>query len=130
MKKISVIIVAILFMACRAGSEFNPATEAQEAGREFNRASLDGDIKKAEYFLLKNEENTYLFNKWKDQYRQLSPVEKTEYRKAQIRPIRIEEINDSLVKYSFSNSYKTEDTTVISIVKKDDIWLVDLKDIH
>lgn len=130
MRIIAFTIVAVLFMACRAGSEFTPATEAQEAGREFIRASLDGDIKKAQFYLLKDEENQFLFSKWKEQYESLTPAEKSAYRNSQIRPIRIEEVNDSLVLYSFSNSYKSNDTTVISIIKQEGNWLVDLKNIH
>lgn len=130
MKMIHILTAAFLFTACSNSARFEPATDGQEAGREFIRASLDGDIKKANFYLLQDNENLYIFNKWKEQYQQLSPEEKVAYRTAQIRPVKIENIGDTLVNYTFTNSYKIDDTTVLSVVKTGDFWQVDLKAIH
>jgi len=130
MKIIPVLFAVILLTACSDDSSYKKATDAQDAGREFIRASLDGDLKKASFYLLRDSVNEYLYKKWSDQYRQLSPEEKKQYRDAQIRPIRIENQNDSTVNYTFTNSYKQKDTTVIKVVRINGEWFVDIKDIH
>lgn len=130
MKIIPVLLAIIFLAACSDDASYKKATDAQDAGREFIRASLDGDLKKASFYLLPDSVNNYLFRKWSNQYKQLSPDEKKQYRDAQIRPIRIENENDSTVNYTFTNSYKQKDTTVIKVVRINGEWLVDIKDIH
>lgn len=123
------VLSATLLAACGGDSSYSKATDAQDAGREFIRASLDGDMKKASFFLLRDSVNDYVFNKWRDQYNKLSPQEKNLYRDAQIRPIQIENVNDSTVNYVFTNSYKQNDTTQIKVIRQGGEWLVDLKEI-
>lgn len=117
-------------ISCNNGMSFRKADDAQDAGREFIRASLDGDLKKATFYLLKDSANIYLLDKWKiDLYDKLSPDDRRNYREANILPIRITTENDSTVTYVFSNSFKN-DTTTIKVVKFNGEWLVDLKDIR
>ncbi|WP_290712245.1 hypothetical protein [Flavihumibacter sp. CACIAM 22H1] len=125
-------LVAVLFLsACADNSSFSPAEDAQDAGREFIRASLDGNMTKAEFYLLKDSANTMLFEKWKkDYYNKLSTEERVSFKNANILPIKIENENDSTVHYSFSNSYKSADTTTVKIVRSNGIWQVDLKELH
>jgi hypothetical protein len=130
MRIILVLLVVISLAACSGETSYEKATDAQDAGREFIRASLDGNLKKASFYLLRDSVNDYVFKKWADQYTKLSPDEKKQYRDAQIRPIRIENENDSTVNYTFTNSYKQKDTTVIKVVRVNGEWLVDIKDIH
>lgn len=121
----------IMLAACSDPNNFTPAEDAQDAGREFIRASLDGNMRKAEFYLLKDSSNNMLFEKWKkDYYNKLSTEERVSFKNANILPIKIENENDSTVHYSFSNSYKSKDTTVIKIVKVNGIWQVDLKELH
>ncbi len=122
---------AIFMAACSNETNFTPAEDAQDAGREFIRASLDGNMRKAEFYLLKDSSNNMLFEKWKkDYYNKLSTEERVSFKNANILPIKIENENDSTVQYSFSNSYKSSDTTTIKIVKVNGIWQVDLKELH
>ena len=124
----SVLLVSFLY-SCSSEDSYQKATDAQDAGREFIRASLDGNMKKASFYLLRDSVNDYFFNKWRDQYNKLSPEEKKLYRDAQIRPIQIENLNDSTVNYVFTNSYKQHDTTQIKVIRQSGEWLVDLKEI-
>jgi hypothetical protein len=60
--KIYALLIIIFFVSC--GDEpLKKATSAQEAGTEFIRASLDGDYRKAEFYLLKDDANQRLFEK-------------------------------------------------------------------
>ena len=124
------LLCALLFSACTNTGKYNKAEDAQDAGREFIRASLDGDLKKAKFYLLKDSANLYLLEKWKtDLYDKLKSEERRSYREASILPVRIANENDSTVLYVFTNSYK-KDTTSIRIIRLNNEWLVDLKNIH
>ncbi|WP_290791869.1 hypothetical protein [Flavihumibacter sp. UBA7668] len=135
MKKTSLslltLIAVLLMSACADESSYSPAEDAQDAGREFIRASLDGNMRKAEFYLLKDSSNIMLFEKWKkDYYNKLSTEERVSFKNANILPIKIENENDSTVHYSFSNSYKSTDTTTVKIIRSNGIWQVDLKELH
>ncbi|HMH33692.1 MAG TPA: hypothetical protein VK543_11710, partial [Puia sp.] len=56
------------------------------------------------------------------------PATKKQYKDADILPINIQTLNDSVTSYTFSNSYK-KDTTTLKIVRIQGEWLVDLKEI-
>ncbi|MEJ0083924.1 MAG: hypothetical protein WDM78_23945 [Puia sp.] len=64
MKTISVSFFLAFIMACNAGKTFTPAEDAQDAGRQFIRASLDGDYEKARFYLLNDSVNLLLISKW------------------------------------------------------------------
>ncbi len=128
MKKIFICSVLFLSLACNTGRTFKKAEDAQDAGREFIRASLDGDYEKAQFYLLPDSTNRLLMTKWKKDYDMLDADTKRQYKEASILPITIKQQNDSVTTYTFSNSYK-KDTTTIKVVRVKGEWLVDLKEI-
>lgn len=132
MKKIQpFLFVMILLYACSGAEQYKKAESASDAGREFIRASLDGNYNKAKYYLLQDSANMMILDKWKnDTYDKLSNEERVSYTQANILPVLIQPLNDSLVNYVFTNTYKNNDTTTIRIMKVRGEWLVDLKDIH
>jgi len=127
-KKFIVPSLILLFVACNSGRTFKKAEDAQDAGREFIRASLDGDEEKAEFYLWQDSTNRVLMNKWEKDYRRLDQQIKQKYKEADILVINFKTQNDSVSTYTFSNSYK-KDTTTIKIVRMNGEWLVDLKEI-
>ncbi|ULQ53727.1 DUF4878 domain-containing protein [Flavihumibacter fluvii] len=121
----------IFCIGCSGDDRFRKAEDAEDAGREFIRASLDGNMKKAEFYLLRDSVNNMLFEKWKTgEYNKLNPEERMSYKQANILPLKIEKENDSTVNYTYSNTYKNKDTTTVKIVRVNGEWLVDFKDIH
>jgi hypothetical protein len=118
----------LLVAACNDSHTFKKAEDAQDAGREFIRASLDGNYEKASFYLYADSTNKMMFNKWKKDYDRLSSDEQQKYKDAEIRILDIHPINDSSTSYTYTNSYKN-DTTTIGIVKVNGDWLVDLKEI-
>ena len=120
----------ILFSAtsCGAGKTFDKAEDAQDAGRQFIRASLDGDYEKARFYLLADSVNLLLIGKWQQGFDQMDRDTRQQYREASILPISIRAINDSVTSYTFSNSFR-RDTTTVHIVRRNGEWLVDLKEI-
>jgi Domain of unknown function (DUF4878) len=123
------IIPAMLVLAaCGDGHSFKKAEDAQDAGREFIRASLDGNYEKASFFLYPDTTNQMLLNKWKKDYAGLDQEAQQKYRDADILVIQLQPVNDSVTMYTYTNSYK-KDTTTIKVVKINKEWLVDLKEI-
>lgn len=126
------ILPLALFMAaaaaCNSSHTFKKADDAQDAGREFIRASLDGNYEKASFYLYADSTNKMMFAKWKKDYDNMPEDQKQKYRDAEILPIDIHAINDSVTSYTYANSYK-KDTTTIRVVKVDGDWMVDLKEI-
>jgi hypothetical protein len=118
----------ILLLACDAGKTFKKAEDAQDAGRQFIRASLDGDYEKARFYLLNDSINLLLISKWQQGFDKMDRDTRQQYREANILPINIHAINDSVTSYTFSNSFR-KDTTTVHIVRIHGEWLVDLKEI-
>ncbi|MDP9040804.1 MAG: hypothetical protein M3N30_02405 [Bacteroidota bacterium] len=118
----------ILMVACNGVKTFNKAEDAQDAGRQFIRACLDGDYEKARFYLLNDSINLLLINKWQQGFDNMDRDTRQQYREASILPMNIKAINDSVTTYTFSNSFR-KDTTTVHIVRKNGEWLVDLKEI-
>ena len=53
---------------CTAGGGYEKAENAQDAGREFIRATLDGDHQKARFYLLQDTTNMLLIEKQQQNY--------------------------------------------------------------
>jgi len=120
--------VIFLLTACGNVHSFKKAEDAQDAGREFIRAALDGNYEKASFYLYADTTNQLLLNKWKKDYDGMAHEERKRYQDADILPINIKTINDSVTSYTYANTYK-KDTTTIRVVKINGEWLVDLKEI-
>jgi hypothetical protein len=118
----------LLLAACGNIHSYKKAEDAQDAGREFIRAALDGDYERANFYLYADTTNTMLLSKWKKDYDAMDHDEQKKYRDADILPISIQPVNDSVTSYTYANSFK-KDTTTIRIVKIKGDWLVDLKEI-
>ena len=128
-KTILIIVLTLSLFACNNESGYQKGEDAQDAGTEFIRASLDGNYKKALFYLYKDstDTNVMLLNKWENNYTHLKEEEKTGYKDANIIAIRIDQLNDSTVNYIYTNSYNLKDTTTIKVIRIKNEWLVDLK---
>ena len=129
MYKIFVAAIFLFVVSCRDDSKYTPATDAEEAGTQFIRASLDGNYAKARFYLLKDSTNLLLIKQQQINYEQLSAERKRNNRDASIRPIEIRNENDSTTLYKYYHTSNTKDTTTIRIIKENNEWLVDLKSI-
>jgi hypothetical protein len=128
MKYLSIALIAIAFTACGDGS-YQKAEDAQDAGRQFIRASLDGNYDKAKFYLLKDADNMTLLGKLQTDYQRMTNEEKRSFGDANIRPVEIKPLNDSITNYTYYNTYHPTDTTTIRIIKANNEWLVDLKSV-
>lgn len=119
----------LMLALASCASKYEKAEDAQDAGRQFIRASLDGDYKRARFYLLEDSTNLLLIDKQKHNYEELTNEQKQQHRDAAIRPIAIQKLNDSVTLYRYYNTYNPKDTTSMTIVRSNGDWLVDLKSI-
>jgi hypothetical protein len=129
MQKISLFLFVLAAAACNSGGGFKKAENAADAGREFIRASLDGDYKKAKLYLLQDADNLRMIQAQEANYNRMSAEEKEAYKEASILPVEIKPLNDSLTTYKYSYSSNPKDTTTIWVIREKGEWLVDLKSI-
>ncbi len=129
MKLLSVFAFLVILVGCSDEVSFTKAEDAQDAGREFIRASLDGNFPKAEFYLHKDTVSLLVYNRWKAGFQKMCAEENINYRQTNILPIEKKSNNDSVVSYTYSNSYKKEPTT-LKIVRINGEWLVDLTELH
>jgi len=127
MHKIFFATLILLTVSCTDESKYTHAEDAQDAGRQFIRASLDGDYVKARFFLLKDSTNLFLIKQQQTNYEHMSANEKSDYRESTIRPIQILPENDSVTLYRYYHTSNPKDTTTLLIKKQNGEWLVDLK---
>ena len=88
--------VVLTLAACNNAHSYKKAEDAEEAGTEFIRASLDGNYEKASFYLYADSTNKMMFSKWKKDYDRMGSEEQQKYKDASIRPIEIKALNDSV----------------------------------
>lgn len=111
--------------SCNSKSEGRPQT-ALDTGREFIRASLDGNFEMAESLLLKDTQNIQLFERYKSFYSNLPGEQKQKYKAADYTINKYTDVNDSVSTLTYSNSYMNKPMD-IKVIQVDKIWAVDFK---
>lgn len=129
MQKIGAGLLFLLLAACSGENSYRKAENSTDAAREFIRASLDGNYRKAAFYMLTDSTNDMLLDAQQRNYHALSPEEKESYREASIRPLEIRQINDSTASFKYYHSSNIKDTTTLRVVRLNGEWLVDLKSI-
>ena len=121
---LSITFFLTLFFSCTQPEGFKEPEDSIDAGREFVRAVLDGDYEKANLYILENDEDKSLFERYKTYTKKQPRQEKLQLKSASIIINKVEKLNDSTSIINFSNSYsmKPMDLKVILSNKK---WRVD-----
>ncbi len=127
--KYTILILTLALAACGGNNRYPKAEDAQDAGREFIRATLDGEHEKARFYLLKDTTNLILLKQQIANYDQQSSKDKNEFRQSSIRPVEILTVNDSVTLFKYYNTFHSNDTTTLRILRVQGEWLVDLKSI-
>ncbi|MEO7043702.1 MAG: hypothetical protein ABI091_00240 [Ferruginibacter sp.] len=126
MKSVLLIILSsILILSCGNNDKKRPQT-ALDTGRDFIRASLDGNFKDAETLLLKDTQNIQLFDSYKTYYSRLPADEKTNYKTASYEINKYLDVNDSTAIINYSNSFM-KTPLEIKLVRSNKNWAVDFK---
>lgn len=116
---------ALLFLfGCSEPEGFRKPEDALDAAREFVRAVLDGDYKRAELYVLPEEDDIRLFNRYKEYMKKQPEKERLGLKSSSILVNKVEPLNDSVSIINYSNSYSKKPMD-IRVIKKDGEWWVD-----
>ncbi|MBS1753502.1 MAG: hypothetical protein KF741_10425 [Ferruginibacter sp.] len=113
-------------ISCNNESAKTPKTDVDVA-RAFVRNILDDNFKEAEQYLLKDDTNMQIFERFKKQYNQKGKEVLEKYKNADIIVNEISYITDTVCIFNYSNSYNITDKTPLKVVRIDGKWLIDLK---
>lgn len=128
MKKLlaGLVCLTIFLIGCGDGESYQKPDDALEAGSDFIRFALDGNMRQAKTFILNDDTNNALFDKISKKYDAATQAEKDAYKSASIRIIKFQKLNDTTAIIKYSNSYKKEDDE-IKLLKTGGEWWVDFK---
>jgi hypothetical protein len=126
-KKFLVLLAfAAAIFSCNNQSKKEPVTDIDVANT-FVRDLLDNNFKEAEKYLLKDETNNQIFDRFKKQYSGKEKAILEKYKQADIIVNETSYVTDSVFIFNYSNSYSRSDKTILKLVRIDGKWLVDLK---
>ncbi|HAN65528.1 MAG TPA: hypothetical protein DCQ34_04295 [Chitinophagaceae bacterium] len=117
--------LVVMIYSCTGSTDKRPET-AMDTGREFIRASLNGDFKKAEELILKDSQNVQLFDMYKSLYQRLPEDKKKHYRDASYEINKYLDVDDSTTIINYSNDYMNKPMD-IKIIRHNNLWQVDFK---
>ena len=116
----------ILLTACGGRQQdYRKAENGLDAGREFISACLQGDFRKAAFFMLPGEKNTEKLKEIEKAYRVKDKEGRQNLRTASINIREVSDIDPLTTHISYNNSFDTL-PQMIRVVKQNDSWLVDL----
>ena len=116
----------IVTTGCAGNGDYKKPDDPLEAGREFIRFALDGDMRRAKIFILPGVANERLFENIEKKYAAESQEEKDNYKDASIIINKSQSLNDSITIINYSNSFKRENSE-IKLIKRNGEWWVDFK---
>lgn len=120
------LVIFLLLAASCSDREADSPVTALDTGREFIRASLNGDFENAEKYLLKDPQNIQLFDSYKHYYNRLPEEKKKNYKNASYEINKYLDINDSTTIINYSNTYMNKPMD-IKLVRLKKTWSVDFK---
>ena len=120
-----VILTAVAF-SCNTKTKKSPVTDI-EVATAFVRNLLDNNFTEAEQYLLKDETNMQIFERFKKQYSEKDKAILEKYKNADIIVNETSYVTDSVYIFNYSNSYSRADKTILKLVRIDSKWLIDLK---
>ncbi|WP_152270191.1 hypothetical protein [Agriterribacter humi] len=128
MRSIIIFLLAIFIITtgCAGNADYKKPDDPLEAGREFIRFALDGDMRRAKIFILPGAANERLFENIEKKYAAESQEEKDNYKDASIIINKSQSLNDSITIINYSNSFKRENSE-IKLIKRNGEWWVDFK---
>lgn len=123
-KKILIGLCIFLCWGCK--DESVDLSDALSSGRGFIEANLRGDYVKAEKYILKDSTNEQYLDGLRDFNKNLTPLERENYRDADIIIDSTRLLDDSTDIIYYQNTYKKEPTK-LKLRKKGQEWRVDFK---
>ena len=113
-------------IACKSETKKTPVTDV-EVATAFVRDILDNKFDEAGQFLLKDDTNSQIFERFRKQYSTKDKKILEQYKAADIIVNDISYVTDSICIFNYSNSYSKDVKTKLKVVRFDQKWLIDLQ---
>ena len=120
------LFAAVLFFSCGQKTEFEPAQDSMEAGRQFIDGCLKGEFKKADFYMVQDSTNTSELKKMQNAYEHKDADHRVQYRQASLLIDHEEPVSDSVRIIYYKNSFD-KIAHRVKVVNRNNNWLVDLK---
>lgn len=118
--------LAILLLLSSCGGNKRPNTDVDVA-KTFVTEILNNRFEKASELMLVDPQNQDYFDLFKKDYHNKSAEELDKYRKAEFVIRNLEPVNDSISIITFSNTYLPDKTNKLKLLKRNNLWYIDLK---
>ncbi|MEP7255046.1 MAG: hypothetical protein ABI666_04675 [Ferruginibacter sp.] len=113
-------------LACNSETKKAPVTDV-EVATTFVRDILDNRFDEAGQFLLKDETNSQIFERFQKQYSTKDKKILEQYKAADIIVNEISYVTDTICIFNYSNSYSKDVKTKLKVVRVNKKWLIDLQ---
>lgn len=125
-KYIGFLLLFAVTASCNSKTKKLPETDI-EVATAFVRNILDNKFDEAQQFLLKDDTNNELFNRFKKQYSAQKKEVLEKYKDADIIVYETSYVTDSIYIFNYSNSYAKELKNKLKLVRINGKWLVDFQ---
>lgn len=125
-KLFSLLLTSLILFACQQEPAFERATSALDGGRYFIESCLQGEFKKAHYYLIEDSANQSHFEQISKNYYQLDKEGRQQLRQASIQINEISAIDSSNAIIYYQNSFEKL-AHKLKVQQTEDGWKVDLK---
>lgn len=121
----SVIIALMLsaFGACSEPEGFKKPEDGLDAASSFVRATLDGDYAKAERYVMRDEEDLRLFERYKAHMKQVPEKERLGLKSANMIIDSVRTPSDSVTLVHYSNTFHRQSTRLRAVRIGGDWWI-------
>ncbi|MCZ2222410.1 MAG: DUF4878 domain-containing protein [Chitinophagales bacterium] len=123
--KFKLLCLLLIFTAC-SSQKYPPASSAIEAASEFIDACKMGEFKKANFYMIQDEENSKLLKQAQTKFQSFDLEEKRQLASASLQNISIENISPTEVIVYYNNSSEKERRKVKAVLNNNQ-WLIDFK---
>lgn len=119
------IFFLILLITSCSNKEFEPASSAFEAVRNYKIACLQGDFEKAKFYLIDKDKTNFYFTEVESNFKQLSDAQKRESYAASVTIYTTTKINAGKSSIVLKDTYSKKLDTLTAILDNAK-WLVQL----
>jgi hypothetical protein len=112
-----------LFAACSEPEGFKKPEDGLDAASSFVRATLDGDYARAERYVIRDEEDLRLFERYKVHMKQVPEKERLGLKSANMIIDSVRTPSDSVTLIHYSNTFHRKPTRLRAVRVAGDWWI-------
>jgi len=125
-QKLKYLFLALLFCQCTPSDQYEIADNPLDGGRYFIENCMQGNFKKAKFYVLEDAENLALFEKMATNYFALDKEGRQQIRLASIQINEISPVDSTITIMNYQNSFDNK-VHKLKIMETPKGWKVDLK---